>query len=177
MPRMPLVEPNAAPPDIRAIYEHFCARMRFPTPPNFITVQGHSTAAARGIWELLQNVLLNGEIERWKKELVIVAISRERNCQYCVAAHHACCTMLGVGAEYMVKDVTRIPDPVIRDLILFAMKSARDPRSLTDDFAVLRKHGLSQSEVIELISVSGLAVYLNVLADATAVEADAMLKG
>jgi len=178
MTNVPLVESDIAPPSIRSVYEEFCRRMQFPSPPNFITVQGHSNAATRGIWELLKNVLLGGTIPRWKKELIIVAISRDRNCQYCEAAHLACCTMLGVGAEYMVRDVNGLPDAVLRDSILFAMKSARDPRGLTDsDFAVLAKHGIPQSEMIELISVSGLAVYLNIIADATAVETDAMMKG
>lgn len=152
--------------------------MQFPSPPNFITVQGHSEASSRGIWELLKSVLLGGLLPRWKKELVIVAISRERECQYCIAAHTACCTMLGVNAEFMVRDVVRIPDPVLRDTIQFAMKSARSPQALTDaDFVTLRDRGLSQSEIVELISVSALAVYLNIMADATAVEPDEMIKG
>ncbi|HEY1800483.1 MAG TPA: carboxymuconolactone decarboxylase family protein [Terriglobales bacterium] len=177
MPHIPILGPDAASPGARAVYEEFYRRMSFPSPPNFITVQGHSEVAARGIWELLKNVLLGGLLPRWKKELIIVAISRQRNCQYCVAAHSACCRMLGVSAEYMVSDVRRIPDPILRDSLLFAMKSASDPQSLTEaDFDSLSKHGLTKSEIVELISVSALAVYLNILADATAVEPDDMIK-
>lgn len=176
MPRIPIVEPGTASPEVEAVYEEFYKRMQFPAAPNFITVQGHSEAATRGIWELLKSVLLGGLIPRWEKELIIVAISRERKCQYCVAAHTACCTMLGVGGEYLVQDVRLIPDPPLRDSILFAIKAARDPQALDEaDFRVLRDRGLSSSKIVELISVAGLAVYLNILADATAVEPDSMI--
>jgi uncharacterized peroxidase-related enzyme len=177
MPHIPILKPTDASPEARAVYEEFYRRMSFPSPPNFITIQGHSEAAVRGIWELLKSVLLGGQLPRWKKELIIVAISRDRNCQYCIAAHTACCTMLGVGAESMVRDVNRIPEPALRATILFAIKAAGNPQSLTeDDFDSLRKHGMSQSEIVEVISVTGLAVYLNIIADATGVEADEMIK-
>jgi uncharacterized peroxidase-related enzyme len=172
------LQPDASSPEVNAIYEEFYTRMQFPAAPNFITVQGHSAAAIRGIWDLLKSVLLGGLLPRWQKELIIVAISRDRNCQYCVAAHTACCTMLGVGGEYLVRDLTQIPNPTLRDSILFSVKSARDPQSLKEaDFKRLRDHGLSESEIVELVSVSALAVYLNIVADATAVEPDNMIKG
>jgi alkylhydroperoxidase family enzyme len=85
--------------------------------------------------------------------------------------------MLGVNAEFMVSDVNCLPDPVLRDSILFALKAAREPHALTDaDFESLLKHGISRAEIVELISVSALAVYLNIIADATAVEPDDMIK-
>jgi uncharacterized peroxidase-related enzyme len=157
----------------RAVYDEFHRRMQFPAPPNFILTQGHSCHVARGTWELVKNVLVGGEIERWKKEIVFVAISRERNCRYCLAAHIACCRMLGVDVEQYVDNWQGIPDPVLRDMILFALKAARDPQKLAaEDYDALRKHGLSQSQIMELIGMAALAVYANIIADATAMEAD-----
>jgi uncharacterized peroxidase-related enzyme len=176
MPHIPILPTAAASSEARKVYEEFYRRMSFPSPPNFITTQGHSPETARGTWELLKHVLLGGRMPRWKKELIIVAISKERNCRYCVAAHTACCTMLGVNAEHMVRDVTLIADPSLRDTILFAMKTARDPQGLTPgDFDGLRGHGLSQADIVELVGVAGLAVYLNILADASGMEPDAMI--
>jgi uncharacterized peroxidase-related enzyme len=161
-----------------SLYDEFCRRMGFPAPPNFITTQGHAPETGRGTWEFVKHVLLGGETPRWQKELMIVAISRERNCRYCMAAHTACCTMLGVNAEYMVDDVSRIPDAVVRDKILFAMKAARDPQGLTSaDFDRLRAHGLGHAQIVELIGVAGLAVYLNILADASGMQQDEMISG
>lgn len=178
MPHIPVLPAAEASLESKAVYDEFYRRMSFPAPPNFITTQGHSAAAARGTWELVRNVLVTGEIPRWKKEMIFVAISKDRNCHYCEAAHIACCRMLGVDPytlEQMVRDVAAIPDPVLRDMVRFAVKCARDPQGVEKaDYDVLIGHGLSQSVLVELVAMSALAVYANIIADATAMEPDEM---
>jgi uncharacterized peroxidase-related enzyme len=160
------------------LYADFARRMQFPAPPNFIMTQGHSVAVVRGTWGLVQNVLVGGEIPRWTKELIFVAISLDRNCRYCAAAHIACCRMLGVHpgvCENMVRNIDNHSDPKLRDTIAFARKCARDPQSLTAaDHKTLFSHGYTQSQVVEVVSMSALAVYANIMADATAMENDEM---
>ena len=133
-------------------------RMSFPAPPNFIMTQGHSPTVARGTWEVVRNVLVVGEIPRWTKEMMFVAISRDRGCRYCTAAHIACCRMLGVTPEMLeglVRDVDSLPDRRLRAMMLFALKCSRDPQSLGEaDFDELRRHGLKQSEIMEMIAMS-----------------------
>ncbi len=178
MPHIPVLPAEQASKESNAVYDEFYRRMSFPAPPNFITTHGHFHTAARGTWELVRNVLVNGEISRWKKEMIFVAISKDRQCQYCEAAHIACCRMLGVTPnliEQMVRDVATIPDPVLRAMVQFSVKCARDPKSLKQaDYDVLTRHGLSRSEIVELIAMSALAVYANIMADATAMEPDGM---
>ena len=49
------------------------------------------------------------------------------------------------------------------------------PQSLVEeDFERLRGHGLKQSEIVEVIAMSALAVYANIIADATAMSSDEM---
>ena len=107
-----------------------------------------------------------------------MAISNDRQCRYCTAAHIACCRLLGVNPDHLhqlVRDVPSISDPRLRDMILFAMKCARDPQGLTQaDFDTVRRHGLQQSEIVEIIAMSALAVYANIMADATAMDEDEM---
>ena len=98
MPHEPIVKPTDASKELQAVYEEFLRRMGFPSAPNFIMTQGHSPSVARGTWELVRNVLVGGEIPRWTKEMIFVAISKDRECRYCTAAHIACCRMLGVEA-------------------------------------------------------------------------------
>ena len=152
--------------------------MGFPAPPNFIKVQGHSIAAASGTWGLVRNTLVGGALPRTVKEMLFTAISAERKCRYCEAAHLACCRMLGVGDEdisMLISNVDGIDPPKVRAIITFGLKCARDPQSLNEeDFAALRAHGLRQSDIVELISMSALAVYANIVADATAVDSDDM---
>jgi uncharacterized peroxidase-related enzyme len=178
MPNLPLLEPEAASKEVVEVYTDFQRRMGFPFAPNFIKTQGHSLAAARGTWGLVQNVLVGGVLPRTLKEMMFAAISHERQCRYCEAAHLACCRMLGVDAaslEQLVADVEGLSPEKVRDIILFGLKCARDPRSIVEaDCGKLRGHGLSQSEIMEMIAMAGLAVYANIVADATGMAADEM---
>jgi uncharacterized peroxidase-related enzyme len=175
---MPLLHPESASKEAQDVYDDFYRRMAFPRPPNFILTQGHAPMVAQDTWDLVRNVLVSGKIPRWKKELIFVAISKERGCGYCEAAHIACCRMLGVEAgtiEHLVRDVRSISDPALRDLILFATKCAREPREVTEaDYACMKSHGLDKAEIMEVIAMAGLAVYANIIADATAMDADPM---
>lgn len=181
MANVPLLPPTEASREVQTVYEEFHRRMAFPAPPNFIMTQGHSPAVARGTWDLVRNVLVTGEIPRWTKEVIFVAISKNRSCRYCAAAHLACCRMLGVNPEileHMVRDVGAIPDIKLRDMVLFAVKCSQNPQSLTNaDFEELRAHGIKQSEIVEIIGMSALAVYANIIADATAMDNDEMFSG
>lgn len=178
MPNVTLLEPAQAPADVKELYEDFQRRMGFPAPPNFIKAQGHSLPVAQGTWGLVQNVLVRGSLPRSLKEMMFSAISRDRGCAYCEAAHLACCRMLGVDTETLDKltnDIGSLSPAKVRDIIEFGRKAARGPRTLEPaDFERLRGHGMSQGEILEVISMAGLAVYANIMADATAVEADTM---
>ena len=103
-------------------------------------------------------------------------ISKDRNCHYCAAAHLACCRMLGVKPELLdalVRDVYSLSNPKLRDIILFGIKCSRDPQKISEpDYEKLRQHELGQAEIVELIAMSSLAVYANIIADATGMEAD-----
>src|SRR6185295_4047730 len=118
MPHVPILPPEQAPKDVNAVYEEFYRRMSFPSPPNFIMTQGHSSTVVRGTWEAVKNVLVIGVIPRWQKEMMFVAISKDRNCQYCMAAHIACCRMSGVRTDLidcLVRNVDDLADLKLRE--------------------------------------------------------------
>ena len=179
MPHIPLCTPESAPAKSRAVYDEFYQGMGFPSAPNFIVTQGHAPNVARGTWEAVRNVLVEGEIPRWIKELMFVAISNDRECGYCTAAHLACCTMLHVNPDWMGAVVRNrlddIADAKLRDILRFAVKCSRSPQKLgPEDYARLRAHGMNTGEIVELIGMSAFAVYANVIADSTAMNPDAM---
>lgn len=178
MPHVPILPPDKAPKDVNTVYEEFYRRMSFPSPPNFIMTQGHSSTVVRGTWEAVRSILVTGELPRWYKEMMFVAISKDRNCRYCTAAHIACCRMLGVKTdliECLVRNIDDLSDLKLREMITFALKCARDPQSVTkDDHDSLRQRGFTQSAIMEIIAMSAFAVYANILADATGMEPDDM---
>jgi uncharacterized peroxidase-related enzyme len=178
VPQLPALEPDSAPKDVVDLYNDFQRRMGFPAAPNFIKTQGHSIAAARGTWGLVENVLVGGLLPRTLKEMMFVAISQDRDCRYCQAAHLACCRMLGIeptSLASLLANATDITPPKARDIIAFGVKCAHAPQSLADsDFERLRSHGLNNSEIMEAISMAALAVYANTIADATGMVPDEM---
>ena len=75
----------------------------------------------------------------------------------------------------LIMDSKSILDVKTRDIVTFGVKCSRTPQGLVEsDFAVLRSHGLNTPEIMEVIAMSGLAVYANIIADATAMEPDPM---
>ena len=154
--------------------------MGFPAAPNFIQAQGHSLAVAAGTWGLVSNVLVGGAIPRTLKEMLFVAISHDRNCRYCEAAHIACCRMLGVDAgtiEMVMQQLDKVEPESTRAILSFGLKCARNPQSLdSSDFESLKRVGLTNTDIVEVISMSALAVYANILADATGIADDEMFQ-
>src|SRR4051812_10671800 len=69
---LPCIPPTASRKS-QAVYEEFYRGMGFPRAPNFILTQGHSPNVARASWEAVKNILVEGEIARWVKELMFVA--------------------------------------------------------------------------------------------------------
>jgi uncharacterized peroxidase-related enzyme len=181
VPHIPVCAVSEAPRESVAVYEEFYTQMRFPSAPAFITTQGHSPTVARGTWDLVRSVLVFGVLPRWIKEMMFVAISHDRKCRYCTAAHIACCRMLKVDPEWIrlaASDASAIPDPKLREMLLFAIKCAQTPQALVEeDYARLRGHGLSNREIVEIVSMSAVAVYANIIADATGMEEDPMFQG
>ena len=100
MAALSLTEPESASSAVQDVFSAFQRQMGFPMVPNFMKVQGQSEAAVSGTWGLLQNVLLGGVLPRPVKEMLIAAISHDRACLYCEAAHLACCRMLGVDRRH-----------------------------------------------------------------------------
>ena len=178
--RIPTVEPEDASPEVRSVYTDFQRRMGFPAAPNFIKAQGHSLSVAKGTWGLVSNVLVGGALPRTIKEMLFVAVSHDRNCRYCQAAHIACCRMLGVDDRtiaMVIADIDKVEPATTRAILSFGLKCARNPQSLDDgDFESLREVGLAETEIIEVISMSALAVYANILADATGIPDDDMFQ-
>jgi len=179
-PRIPPLLHDDAPPQSRAVYRDFHTRMGFPAPPNFILTQGHAPQVAAGTWGLVRSILVEGRLSRGLKEMIFVAISHARQCRYCEAAHIACCRVFGVNQHILstlVADPHALPDNDSRDVILFTLKCAATPAALTDaDFDTLRRQGYDEAMILELIAMSGLAVYANIMADATAMTSDAMFE-
>ena len=147
-----------------------------PFTPNFFKVWGVSPESLKGIWPVMDNILTGGNVDRKLKEMIFVAISSLKECHYCEAAHHAFCLSIGVTPsqiEDLINNHTCEAEDKIKEAINYAVKLAKNSRSGTqEDFDNLIVLGYSESDVMEIIAMSSMAVFYNHLANATKINID-----
>jgi uncharacterized peroxidase-related enzyme len=110
------------------------------------------------------------------KEMIFVAISAAKNCVYCEAAHLAFCRILKVDPETcvnLVGNVDAIRPERTRDIVKFGLKAGISPQNIGDaDYAMLKRHGIDDAAIIEIVAMSGFAVNAITIADALKLDAD-----
>jgi uncharacterized peroxidase-related enzyme len=165
--------------DVHALFSELKSQARMPFVPNFMRVCANAPLAANGIWDCMKKVMLQGAVDPALKQLMFVAISAARSCQYCEAAHLSWCRMMGVDDETLARVAESAEDPAItppmaRDVIRFAVKCALAPAEVqAADYASLRHHRLTDAQIMEIIAMAGMAVFHNIIADATGISIDA----
>ena len=164
-------------PELSETFEKIKTALNAPFTPNFFRVWAVSPVSLEGIWPVMRNILTSGKVGRQLKEMIFVAISSLKECHYCEAAHHAFCLSIGITPE-QIDDLINIytcktADPKEVAAIEYAVKLARDSNSGTqEDFDNLKNLGFSDEEVMEIIAMSGMAVFYNHLANATQINID-----
>jgi uncharacterized peroxidase-related enzyme len=126
----------------------------------------------------MNHILTGGRVDRRLKEMIFVAISSLKNCHYCEAAHHAFCLHLGLTPaqiQNLIQNHTIDAADSAKDkaAIDFAVRLAKDSHSSSEkDFQALNELGFDNEEVMEIIAMSGMAVFYNHLANATKINID-----
>ena len=172
-----IVETPAVTPELQETFDQIKSALKAPFIPNFFQVWGVAPTALNGIWPAMQHILASGSLDRKLKEMMFIAISSLKSCYYCEAAHSAFASMLGISPEQvsdlLEKHTTETADPKEKAAIDFAVKLAKDSHSGTpEDIEHLKSIGYDSSEVMEIVAMSGLAVFYNHLANATKISVD-----
>lgn len=152
------------------------------TPVNWFTSQSERPDILEATWAIFKGILLQGELPPTVKELISVAIAMQNNCRYCIMAHTKALEGMGVPAEVIQScatdpELAQIPPPQ-RAMVKFGLKAARNPQSVTDDdFQLLRDHGLTDGEIIEVAMVAACANFLDIWADVSGILLDGQGSG
>ncbi len=147
------------------------------TPINWFTSQSIRPDILEATWEFSKAIFLEGQLPFTLKEMIILAISVQNNCEYCAVTHTQVLESLGVSQEVIEScrfnlDSTAIP-PVQQEVLRFALKAAVQPLAITnDDYELLRDYGLSDEEILEIIAVAVSTNFINSWADTTALLLD-----
>jgi len=179
MSYLTIVDEADASGTVSNVYAEIKKEMGLSFVPNFMKAQSGSEVVLQATMGILKQVLLTGELSRIVKEMILVAISRSRGCNYCAATHLACCKMLGLDEENLnalAENIDKVLPERMQALIDFVVKSANTPIEVQEaDFVKLKEFGFKNSEIIEAVAMTGLSVYLNVIADTLKVELDVEL--
>jgi len=89
MALVPLVEYDAAPPAVRAVYDDIMATRKVPAVNNFWKVLANDPANLARVWADVKSVMAPGALDPLVKELLYIAVSVTNNCEYCIHSHTA----------------------------------------------------------------------------------------
>src|SRR5215212_11457038 len=103
MSAVPLIEENAASPEVRAVFDDIKASRNIDWINNFWRALANDPATLRRTWESLKEVMAPGALDPLTKELVYLAVSVTNSCAYCTASHGAAAKRLGMSKEMLAE--------------------------------------------------------------------------
>jgi uncharacterized peroxidase-related enzyme len=176
MAKFKIIAEEAASDTTNQIYKQILKVKHLRAVPNFFKTLANSPAVLEGTWTAYRNVSTRGSIPEVLKEMIFVAISAAKNCAYCEAAHIAFCRILKVDAETcknLVSNVDGIQPERTRDIVKFGLKAGISPQDIDDaDYKILKRHGIDEAGMIEIVAMSGFAVNAITIADALKLDVD-----
>ena len=147
------------------------------TPINWFTSQSVRPDILAATWELFRGIFLRGALPPTVKQLISMTIAMQNNCRYCTVAHTNALESMGVPTEVIQScasdpELAEVPPPQ-RAMLKFGLKTARSPRSVTDeDVQALRDHGLTDGEIMEVAMVAACSNFLDTWADVSGILVD-----
>ena len=176
MKRNTQVEYEDASPEVREVYDEIMDTMGSPTLLNFLKALGHNEHVLRGVWSMLKETVIEGEIPGLLKQLILFKVSIVAGNEYCTALHgHAA---LNLDPTLTYDDLVTLAGgscsaslpPSFPVAIEIVSRAALDTKSVEDpdwDFEErLRDEGFTEAEIDELLAVGFFSVLMNMLTDA-----------
>ena len=177
---LPLIEESEASSQTAELYDSIKEVMELPFVPNIHKSIGAAPNALAGTWGAVRNIFLGTSLPMSLASMILFSIASAKNCQYCSAVHQLTCTTLGVEEDTLAAlqdDLSAVAPERVQAIVSFAVKCAMDPQGLAaGDYDAVRRQGVSDEEIIEVISLAGLGNYLDTMADALKVEVDSVIR-
>ena len=139
------------------------AQQAFGFIPNLIGVLAESPAVVEG-YLALTKIFGKSSFSPIEQQVVILAISRINECDYCMAAHSVIGSMQDVPADVIqaIRDDQPIADDKLEALRTYAATVVEKRGWLSDDdVAAFRSAGYSQAQVLEVVLAASLKTLSN----------------
>ena len=156
------------PDDIRAIIDESREKLGF--IPNVFLAYAKRPEHFRAFM-LYHDLLMKGPsgISRAEREAIVVAVSAENSCLYCVTAHGAALRLLGkaaiVAAQIATNWRTADLSPRLRAILTFASRVNERGFAADDhEIAAMRAAGLNQNDIWDVAAVAAFFGFSNRMA-------------
>ena len=171
MARVQVVNPQTATGEAKSLLDAVQAKLG--VTPNFIRVLANSPRALEGFLGLY-GALGGAKVDQPTRERIALAVAEGNGCQYCVSAHTAIGRGAGLSNEEMALNRRGSSnDGKAAATVAFAKALNENLGEITSaEFDAVRNAGLSDGEIVEVISVVALNIFTNILGKATRVEID-----
>ncbi|MDX1992498.1 MAG: carboxymuconolactone decarboxylase family protein [bacterium] len=161
------------------VYGEITTELGFGMVPNLFKSMASRPGFLDANWTKFKTTVLQGDLPRTLKEMIGVAISQHNNSQYALKVHLHGLSALGISEEVLqtlVSDFEACPLPEREKAVIrFGLLAGTKPHELTDaHFEELRRLGLDESEIFEIIATANLFTAVNQYTDSIALEIDSL---
>jgi uncharacterized peroxidase-related enzyme len=169
MTRVQVIDPKTATGDAKSLLDAVQAKLGI--TPNFLRVLANSPKALEGFLGLY-GAAVGFSLDKATQERIALAVAERNACQYCVSAH----TGRGAGLtndEMLLNREGRSDHARAAAVLAFADAVNTNVGEVSQsDFDAARAAGLSDRELIEIITVVALNIFTNILNKTTQVDID-----
>jgi len=145
---------------------------------NIMRAQSLNPNALKSFLELYVSLTYGKSgLSRAEREMIATAVSAHNRCDYCVSHHgEALRFYLKNGDQLEAIKKGGLPeeaDQRVKTLVDYALKLTSEPGNVTkNDLEVLRKAGIGDSEILDLVLLTSYMNYVNRIAQGLGVEHD-----
>jgi len=175
------VQKQETQPKLEELYKEIKDTLGAEKIPNLFTKIG-DYEIARWVWHGFKDIMLrDSSIPRSLKEAIGVVVSKNNSCGYCVDAHNLMLNAIGydsnkigeLNQDYKSSSHSEKEKTVFD----FALKLSNESYKITEkDHQNLKKHGFTEQQILEIITVASLHNFVNRFVDALGIQFE-MVKG
>ncbi len=181
MAHLPYVEYDDGDAVTKQIYDK--TEARFQMVLNIFKITGHAPEMAEKMWEIFFDILQEGDISWYDKELLILKATKMGDCFYCVTQHEAVSARLGVtpekqadivGVEYQNSPHYEPNEVAMLDLCAHVVL---DPENIPWKTWEAVKKYYNDAQIVEIVATIGAYLQVSKFGDALGVELEDVWAG
>ena len=157
---------------LKELYQEIEDTIGFKKVPNAFISSSIDPEITRWVWQGIKTIMLrDSSIDRSLKETIALVVSKNNACSYCVGVHNMMLKAIGFDSkkiEELNKDYQSSSLSEKEKAVLdFSLKVTNESYKITEkDHEKLKKYGMTEQQILEVISVASLFNFINRFVDA-----------